>query len=119
MLVLRGASGLGKSTVARLLARRLGGRWPIIDFRGLSPAESKERLLTALRVMETMAQTRKPLAELVNDLKVFPQMIQNVRVREKVPFAKVPEIQKAIDDAVASLRAEILALPTGQGLIVK
>jgi len=40
---------------------------------------------------------------LVGDLKVFPQMIQNVRVREKVPFAKVPEIQKAIDDAEREL----------------
>jgi len=53
--------------------------------------------------METMARTGKPLADLVGDLKVFPQMIQNVRVREKVPFAKVPEIQKAIDDAEREL----------------
>lgn len=30
-------------------------------------------------------------------------MIQNVRVREKVPFAEVPEIQKAIDDAEREL----------------
>jgi phosphoglucosamine mutase len=27
---------------------------------------------------------------------VFPQTIQNVRVREKVPFQQVPEIQSAI-----------------------
>ena len=66
-------------------------------------ATTGDGLLTALRVMETMARMGKPLAELVSDLKVFPQMIQNVRVREKVPFAKVPEIQKAIDAAEREL----------------
>jgi phosphoglucosamine mutase len=66
-------------------------------------ATTGDGLLTALRVMETMARTGKPLSELVSDLKVFPQMIQNVRVREKVPFAKVPEIQAAIDAAEREL----------------
>ena len=66
-------------------------------------ATTGDGLLTALRVMETMARTGKRLAELVSDLKVFPQTIQNVRVREKVPFAKVPEIQKAIDAAEREL----------------
>jgi len=60
-------------------------------------------LLTALRVMEIMARAGKPLAELISDLKVFPQTIQNVRVREKVPFAKVPEIQRTIEDAEREL----------------
>jgi len=60
-------------------------------------------LLTALRVMEIMARAGKPLAELISDLKVFPQTIQNVRVREKVPFAQVPEIQRTIEDAEREL----------------
>jgi phosphoglucosamine mutase len=66
-------------------------------------ATTGDGLLTALRVMETMARTGKPLADLVSDLKVFPQTIQNVRVHEKVPFTKVPEIQKAIDAAEREL----------------
>ena len=60
-------------------------------------------LLTALRVMEILARAGKPLADLVRDLKVFPQTIQNVRVREKVPFAQVPEIQRTIEDAEREL----------------
>src|SRR5207253_7695442 len=60
-------------------------------------------LLTALRVMEIMARAGKSVAELVNDLKVFPQTIQNVRVREKIPFAQVPEIQRAIEAAEREL----------------
>jgi phosphoglucosamine mutase len=60
-------------------------------------------LLTALRVMEIMARSGKSLAELISDLKVFPQTIQNVRVREKIPFAQVPEIQRTIEDAEREL----------------
>ena len=60
-------------------------------------------LLTALRVMQVMARYKKPLHELVGDLKVFPQTIQNVRVKEKVPFAKIPRVQSAITDAEREL----------------
>lgn len=60
-------------------------------------------LLTALRLMDIIARSGKPLAELVADLKVFPQKIQNVRVREKVPFAQVPAIQSAINSAEKEL----------------
>ena len=34
---------------------------------------------------------------------MFPQKIQNVRVREKIPFAQVPEVQRAIDAAEREL----------------
>ena len=53
-------------------------------------------LLTALRLMDIIVRSGKPLADLIADLKVFPQKIQNVRVREKIPFAQVPAIQSAI-----------------------
>ena len=60
-------------------------------------------LLTALRLMDIIIRSKKPLAELVADLKVFPQKIQNVRVREKVPFAQVPTVQDAIHSAEREL----------------
>lgn len=66
-------------------------------------ATTGDGLLTALRVMEIMARTGKSLAELVSDLKVFPQVIKNVRVREKVPFAQIPSVQAAIADAEREL----------------
>jgi phosphoglucosamine mutase len=66
-------------------------------------ATTGDGLLTALRVMETMARTGCPLAELVSDLKVFPQTIQNVRVREKVPFDQTPGVQQAIAAAEQEL----------------
>jgi phosphoglucosamine mutase len=66
-------------------------------------ATTGDGLLTALRVMDVIVRSQKSLAELVSDLKVFPQKIQNVRVREKIPFAQVPEVQKAIDAAEREL----------------
>jgi phosphoglucosamine mutase len=66
-------------------------------------ATTGDGLLTALRVMEVMARTGTSLANLVADLKVFPQTIVNVRVREKTPFDQVPAIEEAIDAAEKEL----------------
>ena len=60
-------------------------------------------LLTALRLMDIIVRSGKPLAALVEDLKVFPQKIQNVRVREKVPFAEIPAVKSAIESAEREL----------------
>jgi phosphoglucosamine mutase len=66
-------------------------------------ATTGDGLLTALRVLEIMVRTGKPLADLVGDLKVFPQTIRNVRVREKVPFVQIPAVQAAITAAERDL----------------
>lgn len=66
-------------------------------------ATTGDGLLTALRLMDVIVRSGKPLSELVGDLKVFPQKIQNVRVREKIPFAQVPAIQSAIAAAERDL----------------
>ena len=66
-------------------------------------ATTGDGLLTALRLMDILVRAGKPLAELVSDLTVFPQKIQNVRVKEKVPFAKVPAVQAAITSAEKEL----------------
>jgi phosphoglucosamine mutase len=66
-------------------------------------ATTGDGLLTALRVMDVIVRSGKTLAALVSDLKVFPQKIQNVRVREKVPFEQVPEIRQAIEAAEREL----------------
>ncbi len=60
-------------------------------------------LLTALRVMEVMVRAGKPLHELVSDLKVYPQTIKNVRVKEKKPFEHFPAIAVKIRAAEQEL----------------
>jgi len=63
-------------------------------------------LLTALRLLDVIARSGKPLAALVGDLKVFPQKIQNIRVREKVPFQQIPSVQKSIEKAETELQGK-------------
>jgi phosphoglucosamine mutase len=66
-------------------------------------ATTGDGLLTALRVLEVVGASGKSLAELVSDLKVFPQTIKNVRVREKRPLDQIPEVQAAICSAEGEL----------------
>ncbi len=60
-------------------------------------------LLTALRVLEIIGRSGKPLNELVADLKVFPQVIKNIKVREKTPMSELPSVMEKIRDAEAEL----------------
>jgi len=60
-------------------------------------------LLTALRVLDVIARTGMSLAELVADMKVFPQEIKNVKVREKLPLEQLPVVMEAIRAAESEL----------------
>lgn len=60
-------------------------------------------LLTALRLMDIIVRSGRSLGDLVGDLKVFPQKIQNIRVREKVPFGEIPAVKSAIEAAEKEL----------------
>ena len=59
-------------------------------------ATTGDGMMTALRVLEVLVRSRQSLAELVRDLKVFPQTIRNIRVREKKPFSQTPAVEAAI-----------------------
>ena len=60
-------------------------------------------LLTALLLLDIVHRSGKSLAELVADLKVFPQVIVNVKVREKTPLEGIPTVVAAIRAAEAEL----------------
>jgi phosphoglucosamine mutase len=66
-------------------------------------ATTGDGLLTALRVLDIITRSGRPLADLVGDLKVFPQVIKNVRVREKKPLMEIPSIAQATRSAEREL----------------
>ena len=66
-------------------------------------ATTGDGLLTALKVLEVAGASGKPLSQLVAGMKVFPQVIKNVRVREKQPFERIPQVQSAIAAAQREL----------------
>ncbi len=59
-------------------------------------ATTGDGLLTALVVLDLVARTGKSIAELTADLKVFPQVIVNVKVREKKPLDSILSVVTAI-----------------------
>jgi phosphomannomutase len=60
-------------------------------------------LLTALVVLDLVARAGRPLHAMLSGLKVFPQAIVNVRVREKRPFDQLAGVVSAIREAESEL----------------
>jgi phosphoglucosamine mutase len=60
-------------------------------------------LLTALLLLDIVHRSGKSLGQLAADLKVFPQVIVNVKVREKKPLEAIPTVAAAIRAAEAEL----------------
>ena len=51
---------------------------------------------TSLQVLRTMELTGRELADLASVLVAYPQVLVNVRVRERVDYTRIPEIADAI-----------------------
>jgi phosphoglucosamine mutase len=66
-------------------------------------ATTGDGLLTALLLLDLVHRSGKSLAELKRDLKVFPQVIVNVKVREKKPLESIPAIAAKIAAAEKEL----------------
>src|SRR5262245_30371442 len=54
-------------------------------------------LATALNVLRTMSASRRTLRDLASELTTYPQVLMNLRVRQKVDLKTVPEIAAAIE----------------------
>ncbi|MGB7547741.1 MAG: phosphoglucosamine mutase, partial [Terracidiphilus sp.] len=67
-------------------------------------ATTGDGLLTALVVLDLIARTGKSIDDLTADLKVFPQVIVNVKVREKKPLELIPAVSAAIRAAEEELK---------------
>ena len=60
-------------------------------------------LVSALQVLAAMKRTGSPLAELAAGMPRFPQVMVNVRVRERIDVSKSPAIQEAVKRVEAAL----------------
>ncbi len=65
-----------------------------IILRRYSPAG--DGLLTTLKLLEIMRASGLRLSQLADGFERFPQVLVNVRVREKVPFESIPEIAQQL-----------------------
>ena len=62
-------------------------------------ATTGDGLLTSLQVLRICVERGEPLSKLAGGLARFPQVLLNVRVKEKPEFRSIPELSGALDTA--------------------
>lgn len=55
-------------------------------------------MITALCLLRALRETGKTLTQATAGFQQYPQVLLNVRVREKVPFAQLPSVQAEVTD---------------------
>ena len=60
-------------------------------------------MLTGLKVLEVLKASGRPLHDLAAELVVYPQVLINVRVRERADIEAIPEIKAHLDRARSAL----------------
>ena len=66
-------------------------------------ATTGDGIVSALIVLSIIQESGQSLAELADCMDEYPQLLVNMPVKEKPAISDVPELQKAIDDATATL----------------
>ena len=69
-------------------------------------AVTGDGILTSLKVMEVMLEKKQPLSELLKDMKIYPQVLKNVRVRDKKEAREDAEVQAAVKAGEAKLAGD-------------
>lgn len=70
----------------------------------LDSATTGDGIVAALKILEIIRRTGKPLSELKKIVTLFPQVREDVRVSEKKPFDEMPKVKAAIQTAEAALK---------------
>jgi phosphoglucosamine mutase len=78
-------------------------------------------IVTGLRLMSRIAQTRTPLATLAAPMETLPQVLINVEVADKATVAQAPSVRTAVAQAEAELgdTGRILLRPSGTEQVVR
>jgi len=66
-------------------------------------ATTGDGIVSALQILRVMTESDRPLSELKQVLKKFPQAQRNIRVREKPPLESLSEVAKLLATAETSL----------------
>ena len=66
-------------------------------------ASTGDGILTALKVLEVMLAKKKKLSELASGMKVYPQVLENIRVKDKATAVSDEDVQNAVSSVAAKL----------------
>lgn len=78
-------------------------------------ATTGDGILTSLKVMEVLLEKKTTLGTLASEVKIYPQLLKNLRVADKETVLKHPEVQETIREAEKELGENGRILVRGSG----
>lgn len=69
-------------------------------------AATGDGILTSLMVMEACVEKKSTLCDLAKEMKVYPQILRNVRVADKKTARENPKVKEAVEAAARALGTE-------------
>ncbi len=84
-------------------------------------ASTGDGILTSLKMMEVMLAEKKPLSQLASPLKIYPQVLENVRVTDKAAAQADPDVRAAVASVAEALgdTGRILVRESGTEPVVR
>ena len=84
-------------------------------------ATTGDGILTSLKIMEVLLEHKKTLADMADEVTMYPQVLQNVRVQDKAGAQNDPKVKAAIAEVVESLgdTGRILVRESGTEPVVR
>jgi len=84
-------------------------------------ANTGDGLLTSLKLMEVMLSKKQTLSELCKPLTIYPQVLKNIRVRDKKQAQEDPVVQNAVQQVSQQLGASgrILVRESGTEPVIR
>lgn len=84
-------------------------------------ATTGDGILTSLMIMETILEKKQQLSVLASEVKIYPQLLRNVRVYDKKEARENPQVVKIVEEVAAFLGEEgrILVRESGTEPVVR
>lgn len=84
-------------------------------------ASTGDGILTSMKMMQVLIDRKKPLSELAAPLKIYPQVLENVRVKDKAAAQADPDVQAAVQRVTEKLgeTGRILVRESGTEPVVR
>ena len=84
-------------------------------------ANTGDGILTAIKVMEVILETKTVLSKLAEPVTIYPQVLKNIRVKSKPEAQGDADVQKAVADVAKKLGADgrILVRESGTEPVIR
>ncbi len=66
-------------------------------------ASTGDGILTSLKIMQVIMAEKKTLSELAKPLRIYPQILENVKVADKTEAMNDPDVKKAVEEVSREL----------------